>query len=196
MRIPFVQLVEIRHWNLLEPIRRMAPSCRILWSGIRPCFILLSFVECWWPTFGSQDALVYITGEITYGGRVTDNWDQRCLRTILKRFFSPETLEPGYKYSGKNSFIIINKIHFPIRADLFIKNDDNSMKHSHHLYLHPQILVFTRHQIPTVCKNTAITSRVCLFWTTPKFLECTRTPILLFRSVTWRRKSNPLTWFD
>ena len=37
--------------------------------------------------------------QITYGGRVTDNWDQRCLRTILKRFFAPVTLETGYKYS-------------------------------------------------------------------------------------------------
>uniref|UniRef100_A0A1I8GGQ9 DHC_N2 domain-containing protein n=1 Tax=Macrostomum lignano TaxID=282301 RepID=A0A1I8GGQ9_9PLAT len=45
------------------------------------------------------DALIYITGEITYGGRVTDNWDQRCLRTILTQFFHPKTLEPGYKYS-------------------------------------------------------------------------------------------------
>ncbi|XP_077201567.1 dynein axonemal heavy chain 6 isoform X2 [Paroedura picta] len=45
------------------------------------------------------DALTYITGEITYGGRVTDAWDQRCLRTILRRFFAPETLEEDYKYS-------------------------------------------------------------------------------------------------
>ncbi|CAI8029533.1 Dynein heavy chain 6, axonemal [Geodia barretti] len=45
------------------------------------------------------DALTFITGEITYGGRVTDAWDQRCLRTILKRFFSPNTLEEDYKYS-------------------------------------------------------------------------------------------------
>lgn len=50
------------------------------------------------------DALIYITGEITYGGRVTDFWDQRCLRTILKRFFSPETLVPQYKYSGSGIY--------------------------------------------------------------------------------------------
>ncbi|XP_052130991.1 dynein axonemal heavy chain 6 [Frankliniella occidentalis] len=45
------------------------------------------------------DALEYITGEVTYGGRVTDNWDQRCLSTILRCFFSEKTLEPGYKFS-------------------------------------------------------------------------------------------------
>ena len=50
------------------------------------------------------DALIYITSEITYGGRVTDSWDQRCLRTILKRFFSPETLNPGYKYSASGIY--------------------------------------------------------------------------------------------
>uniref|UniRef100_A0A4W6E6H0 Dynein axonemal heavy chain 6 n=1 Tax=Lates calcarifer TaxID=8187 RepID=A0A4W6E6H0_LATCA len=50
------------------------------------------------------DALIYITGEITYGGRVTDAWDQRCLRTILKGFFSPKTLEHGYTYSSSGIY--------------------------------------------------------------------------------------------
>ncbi|XP_018593809.2 dynein heavy chain 6, axonemal [Scleropages formosus] len=50
------------------------------------------------------DALTYITGEITYGGRVTDAWDQRCLRTILKRFFSPANLEDGHRYSSSGTY--------------------------------------------------------------------------------------------
>ncbi|XP_047430741.1 dynein axonemal heavy chain 6 [Mugil cephalus] len=50
------------------------------------------------------DALIYITSEITYGGRVTDAWDQRCLRTILKSFFSPGTLQTGYAYSSSGIY--------------------------------------------------------------------------------------------
>jgi dynein heavy chain len=46
------------------------------------------------------DALTYITGMITYGGRVTDAWDQRCLDAILVRFFAPKTLDLNYKFSG------------------------------------------------------------------------------------------------
>lgn len=30
---------------------------------------------------------------------MTDFWDQRCLRTVLRRFFRPNTLEKGYHFS-------------------------------------------------------------------------------------------------
>lgn len=50
------------------------------------------------------DALEYLTGEITYGGRVTDYWDLRCLKTILKIFFSPTTLKTDHIYSSSGIY--------------------------------------------------------------------------------------------
>lgn len=44
------------------------------------------------------EAVYYINGEITWGGRVTDYWDHRCLRTILKTFTFEQILDPSYKY--------------------------------------------------------------------------------------------------
>jgi dynein heavy chain len=48
------------------------------------------------------DALLYVTGEINYGGRVTDDWDRRCLRAILKRCYQAASLEQG-TFSLSNS---------------------------------------------------------------------------------------------
>ena len=45
------------------------------------------------------DALLFVTGHINYGGRVTDDWDRRCLISMLKRYYNPDVLEEGYKFS-------------------------------------------------------------------------------------------------
>ena len=54
------------------------------------------------PSFLAQipwESLLYVIGEINYGGRVTDSWDRRCLLAILRRFFRPELLDDSFTFS-------------------------------------------------------------------------------------------------
>lgn len=51
-------------------------------------------------------ALQFVTGEINYGGRVTDDWDRRCLLTILRKFYNPAILEMKYKFSNSPDYYI------------------------------------------------------------------------------------------
>lgn len=43
--------------------------------------------------------LKYTAGHINYGGRVTDDWDRRCLMNVLGDFYSEPVLETNFKYS-------------------------------------------------------------------------------------------------
>ena len=55
-----------------------------------------------WP------ALWYLTGEVTYGGRVTDDMDRRCLHSLLQKFYHPNILQHGYYYSKDK--VSLNKL--------------------------------------------------------------------------------------
>jgi len=39
------------------------------------------------------DAVTYLTGECNYGGRVTDDWDRRCMMTILSDCYDKQVVE-------------------------------------------------------------------------------------------------------
>jgi dynein heavy chain len=76
-------------WNILYDWSNsdLEVSCIIL------CNMLQEYKSIPW------EALTYLTGEITFGGRVTDDWDRRTLKSILNRFYSPSILDDNYQFS-------------------------------------------------------------------------------------------------
>jgi dynein heavy chain len=52
------------------------------------------------------ESLVYVTGQINYGGRITDDQDRRCLMTILANYYSPSIIEDDYKFSESGTYYV------------------------------------------------------------------------------------------
>ena len=51
------------------------------------------------------NAVTYLTGECNYGGRVTDDWDRRCITTILRVYYNLEVVEDNkYKFSPSGTY--------------------------------------------------------------------------------------------
>lgn len=51
------------------------------------------------------DALVFVTGHINYGGRVTDDWDRRCLLTTLQKYYCTDIVDDNsYLFSDSGSY--------------------------------------------------------------------------------------------
>uniref|UniRef100_A0A4W5QVG2 Dynein axonemal heavy chain 1 n=1 Tax=Hucho hucho TaxID=62062 RepID=A0A4W5QVG2_9TELE len=48
--------------------------------------------------------LKYTAGEINYGGRVTDDWDRRCILNVLEDFYCPAVLGADYAYSASGVY--------------------------------------------------------------------------------------------
>lgn len=46
-----------------------------------------------------RQVLTYTAGHINYGGRVTDDWDRRCMMNILSDFYHFNVLKPDHTYS-------------------------------------------------------------------------------------------------
>jgi dynein heavy chain len=49
--------------------------------------------------------LRYLTGEINYGGRVTDDWDRRTLLSILDDFYTPKVMSDSYQFTENARYL-------------------------------------------------------------------------------------------
>lgn len=48
--------------------------------------------------------LVYTAGHINYGGRITDDWDRRCLLTILQDYYQLKVIASDYKFDSRGLY--------------------------------------------------------------------------------------------
>jgi dynein heavy chain len=56
------------------------------------------------------DTLTFVIGQINYGGRVTDDWDRRCLMTMLSKYISPKVLDSDYVFSPSGQYRVPEQI--------------------------------------------------------------------------------------
>ena len=57
-------------------------------------------------------ALKTMIGGVVYGGRVTDDWDRRCMNALLDKFLNPDVLEDGYAYDTEGQYSSLNLCDF------------------------------------------------------------------------------------
>jgi len=51
-------------------------------------------------------AIIYMTGECNYGGRVTDGNDRILIMTLLRDYFDPSIFDPEYRMSGEEQYAL------------------------------------------------------------------------------------------
>ncbi|OON19288.1 ATPase family protein, partial [Opisthorchis viverrini] len=89
------------------------------------------------------EALRYLTGECNYGGRVTDEWDRRTLKTVLQKFYCPAAVdEKEYKLDPSGTYHIPEDMHYEGYID-YIKS----------LPLNPDPGVFGMHENADITKD-------------------------------------------
>ena len=95
------------------------------------------------------ESLTYVTGEINYGGRVTDDQDRRCLMCILAQYYTPRIIGDEYRFSESG------KYYSPPEGSL-----EAMIQYTRSLPLEEQPEVFGMHENALTAFNVNETTRV------------------------------------
>ncbi|KYN02640.1 Dynein heavy chain 1, axonemal [Cyphomyrmex costatus] len=52
----------------------------------------------------SFKVLIYTTGHINYGGRIIDDWDRRCVLTLLEDYYNANVISQDYQYDEQGFY--------------------------------------------------------------------------------------------
>lgn len=53
---------------------------------------------------GVMKVLTYTAGHINYGGRITDDWDRRCVLTLLEDYYNADVVSSDYQFDPQGIY--------------------------------------------------------------------------------------------
>jgi dynein heavy chain len=89
------------------------------------------------------EAITYLIGQCNYGGRVTDDWDRRCITAILANLINEKTvMDDGYKFSVSGMWFA------PVHGEY-----DSYLEHAQNCPLIPAPEAFGMHSNADITKD-------------------------------------------
>jgi len=52
----------------------------------------------------TSQVLIYTAGHINYGGRVTDDWDRRCMMNVLSDYYNDNVIKVAHQYDASGVY--------------------------------------------------------------------------------------------
>lgn len=68
--------------------------------------------------------LTYTAGHINYGGRVTDDWDRRCLMNILADYYNPQVISSVHEFEPTGTYHQVSLLQSTTSCNWYNSDDE------------------------------------------------------------------------